>query len=61
MYYTPVNYTDMQVGMIVRDTYFNIVWEVIQNDGNKVVVQNQPPKGSKIELSKETSRLVFHE
>lgn len=60
MYYTPDNYKDMEVGTTVRDIHFNILWTVMENNGELVTIQNLPPKGVKVVISKENSNMEFY-
>lgn len=60
MYYTPDNYTELKVGMVITDVHFGITWKVIEVTEDVVVIQNQPPKGAKIYLKKDSSKMIFH-
>lgn len=60
MYYTPDNYKDMEVGATVRDIHFNILWTVIENNGEAVIIQTLPPNGVKMCVSKENSNMEFY-
>lgn len=62
MYYTPDNYENMEIGSKVRDIHFGLTWTVVEKKNNgDVVIQNQVPKGAKIYLSKDNTRMVFHD
>lgn len=62
MYYTPDNYENMEIGSKVRDIHFGLTWTVVEKKNNgDVVIQNQVPKGAKICLSKDNTRMVFHD